>query len=468
MRFVNFAAIVSVAQFAAGCMPSVPVRTDALSVISSQGRNRDVKRLRLALMFSENTRNAAAYLQKAAGTATGKWANINDVAFFQSISGALERAFASVITVDSLEQAKAEGAHVVAILDVFAQVGSASFTKTSADVGAAFQTLDGTQIAVVRGSGAFRVPIPNTSLRWNEASGAAVDSFALALSTNAELAAYAAKAAPTPTVGVAPSQAAAPVPKAKTYRSDVETPAFHLPEDPTKFALVVGVEQYASLPPAEHAARDAKSLKAYLLASGYPERNIVLLTDQQAGKSGLEKYLDAWLPKNTDEKSSVLFYFSGHGAPNPNDQQAYLVPWDGDPKFLENTGYPVKRLYLRLNALKAKRVLVAMDACFSGTGGRSVLAKGTRPLVAKVDTGAGTVGRVQALTASASDEVTGTDEESAHGLFTYHLLKGLSAKSGKATFRQLYDYLTPKVRDAARRDNRDQTPQLIGSGDASL
>jgi hypothetical protein len=29
------------------------------------------------------------------------------------------------------------------------------------------------------------------------------------------------------------------------------------------------------------------------------------------------------------------------------------------------------------------------------------------------------------------------------------------------TVRSLYDYLTPKVRDAARMHNRDQTPQLL-------
>ncbi|MBI2386556.1 MAG: caspase family protein [Elusimicrobia bacterium] len=461
------AALLASLTLAAGCMPAAPKRADALSVMSAQGRNRDVKKLRLAMMFSENTKNAAAYLQKAAGTMTGRWGSVNDVAFFQSISGALEKAFATVVTVDSLEQAKAEGAHVAAIVDVYAKIGSASFTKTSAEVGAAFQSLDGAPIAVVRGAGHYRVPYPNTSLRWAEASGAAVETFALALSTNAELAEFASRTAPSAAVAAAPA-APAPAPAARSYRSDVEEPSFHRPEDASKFALVVGVEQYASLPAAEHAVRDAKALKAHLLAAGYPERNIVLLTDQQAGKSGLEKYLDAWLPKNTDEKSSVFFYFSGHGAPNPDDDQAYLVPWDGDPKFLANTGYPVKRLYERLNALKARRVLVAMDACFSGSGGRSVLAKGTRPLIAKVDLGAGTAGRVQALTASASDEITGTDEASGHGLFTYQLLKGLSAKGGRATFKELFDYLTPKVRDAARRDNRDQTPQLVGNGDASL
>lgn len=470
MKTLSTLGLLWIALFTAGCMPSVPRRTDALTQLTgrSTGKNPAVKRLRLAMIFTENSRNAAKYLHGAAGSVTGQYGSVNDVAFFQSIIGTLEKAFASVVTVDSFEQATAEGAHLAAIVDIYAKVGTASFMMTTADVSADFQSLSGAPIGAVRGRGAFRVPAPNYTLRWSEASGAAVDSFALALSTNAELAAYAATAVPPVSVAAAPAPASTPLPLAKSYHSDVEIPSFRLSEDESKFALVVGVEKYASLPSAEHAVRDAKSMKAYLLAAGYPERNIVLLTDQQAGKSGLEKYLDAWLPKNTDEKSSVLFYFSGHGAPNPDDDQAYLVPWDGDPKFLANTGYPVKRLYERLNALKAKRVLVTMDACFSGTGGRSVLAKGTRPLIAKVDLGAGTAGRVQALTASASDEITGTDEDSGHGLFTYQLLKGLSAKNGKATFKELYNYLTPKVRDAARRENRDQTPQLIGNGSASL
>ncbi|MBI2386633.1 MAG: caspase family protein [Elusimicrobia bacterium] len=262
-----------------------------------------------------------------------------------------------------------------------------------------------------------------------------------------------------------------PAPKAApaaSYRSDVESPSYRLPEDETKFALVVGVESYQSALKAEHAARDAGAVKAHLLAAGYPERNIVFLVDQQAGKSALEKYLEAWLPRNTDERSTVLFYFSGHGAPDPEKGQAYLMPWDADAKFTETTGYPVKRLYAKLNALKARRVLVAMDACFSGAGPRSVIGKGLRPLVSKIDDGGGAAGRVGALTASASDEMTGSDEASGHGLFTYHLLKALNARGGKATLKELFDALSPKVRDAARRDNRDQTPQLVGDGRSTL
>lgn len=63
------------------------------------------------------------------------------------------------------------------------------------------------------------------------------------------------------------------------------------------------------------------------------------------------------------------------------------------------------------------------------------------------------------LAASASDEITATLDEQGHGLFTYHLLKGLggSAKdaSGRVTPRGLHDYLLPRVQDDARRQNRE-------------
>lgn len=461
MKTIAALLALAAAGLASGCMPPPPKRADALSVISGQGRNRDLKKAKLALLFSETSRNTSAYMRKAAPLA-----RVSDTAFFQSFNGVFQQAFGAVSTVDSLEQARAEGAQLIAVVDIYAQIGSISFTQSAVEVAAIFQTLAGEPISTVRARSSYRVPYPAFTNRWDEASQGALDAFAVALSTNAELAAFAAKLAQSaPAAAATPSAAPAPAP-VPSYRSDVEAPGYRLPEDASKFALVVGVERYQALPPADHAARDAKAVKAHLLAAGYPERNIVFLTDAQAGKSGLEKYLDAWLPKNTDERSTVLFYFSGHGAPEPAKGDAYLMPWDGDAKFVESTGYPVKRLYERLAALKARRVLVAMDACFSGAGGRSVIAKGLRPLVAKVDTGAS--GRVASLTASAGDEVTGTDEAAGHGLFTYHLLKGLSAKGGRATFKDLYEYLSPKVRDAARRDNRDQTPQLSGASSTPL
>jgi hypothetical protein len=249
------------------------------------------------------------------------------------------------------------------------------------------------------------------------------------------------------------------------FNSDVDHPKFKTAENPDNFALVVGIEKYESLVQADYAERDADAVRENLIALGYPARNILFLTGEKAGRASIAKYVESWLPRNVNENSRVFVYFSGHGAPDIASGDAYLVPWDGDAKFLENTGYSVKRLYQQLNALKAKQVILAMDSCFSGAGGRSVIAKGTRPLVNKIDTGVDKIGKLVVFSASAADEVTGTEESQGHGLFTYYFLKGLegAAKddSGDVTVNALYNYLAPQVEDAARRQNRDQTPQLM-------
>jgi ankyrin repeat protein len=252
--------------------------------------------------------------------------------------------------------------------------------------------------------------------------------------------------------------------------SDVDAPNFSRPENPADYALVVGVETYGNpdLPPARFARRDAEAVRRHLVALGYPPDNIALLTDGQATKTALVKYLQNWLPRRASAKSTVFVYFSGHGAPDPASGQAYLVPSDGDPQYLKETAYPVKSLYDDLGALKAGRVLLVLDSCFSGAGGRSVLAKGVRPLVNKVDLGgAGASDAVASLTASDAAEISGTLESQGHGLFTYYLLKGLdgaaAGKDGAVTLQGLYDYLAPKVHDEAWRQNRDQTPRLSAS-----
>jgi uncharacterized caspase-like protein len=245
--------------------------------------------------------------------------------------------------------------------------------------------------------------------------------------------------------------------------SDVDTPSYKLRENERDFALVIGIEKYASLPQADYAERDAAAVRKHLVALGYPDRNVVLITGKDAGRAGIEKYVESWLPRNVDEKSKVFVFFSGHGAPAPESGQAYLVPWDGDAQFLETTGYPVKRLYEKLGALKAKSVVVAMDACFSGAGGHSVIAQGTRPLVSKVDTSVGSSDKLAVLAAAGPEEVTGGDDAQGHGIFTYFLLKALNEKQGATTAKAAFDFLSPKVRDAARRQNREQTPQLMAA-----
>lgn len=241
----------------------------------------------------------------------------------------------------------------------------------------------------------------------------------------------------------------------------VDKPAYKFTENPDNFAVVIGIEKYAGLPDALYAERDAKAVRAHLEALGYPARNIAMITGAQASRAGIAKNIETWLSRNVKERSAVFVYYSGHGAPDPVKGEAYLIPSDGDPQYLEDTAYPVKRLFEKLEALKAARVIVALDACFSGAGGRSVLAKGARPLVSKVDLVGGPLFKTLAFSASAADQISGVAEGQGHGLFTYFLLRGLNETHGAAKAKDLFAYFSPRVQDEAKRVNRDQTPQML-------
>lgn len=259
----------------------------------------------------------------------------------------------------------------------------------------------------------------------------------------------------------APAQGAAFDSQA-AYSSDVDAPNFKRPKRPDDWALVVGIESYQNdLPKATFAERDADTVRKYFLALGVPEENIIELKGSRATQSTLKSYLEDYLPRNVGPRSRVFFYYSGHGAPDPESGTAYLVPWEADPQFIKDQGFPVSRLYEDLAKLKARQVLVAMDSCFSGAGGRSVLAHDARPLVT-IRSGTSALGPNTTLLAAArGDEITGGLDDQGHGLFTYFFLKGL--RSGAVDTLSLYGYLKPKVEAASHRQNRDQEPVLAGA-----
>ena len=273
--------------------------------------------------------------------------------------------------------------------------------------------------------------------------------------------------APVPAPAPAAPAAAAPEPP-----SSREAPLFKEAERPDDYALVVGIERYDELPAAAYAERDAAAAAAFVKALGVPARNVVTLTGAHATRSGLAKRLEGWLAENVVENSTVYVYYAGLDAPDSKSGLAYLVPFDGDPKYLDQTAYPLKRMYEKLGALKAKRVIVMLDSGFSGTGGRSVSAKGEPPPASGAETGFNSAdGRIALLAAADAAQTAGMNEEKGYGLFTYYLLDGLNGgamdASGRVTLKSLFDYVKPKVAGDARRANRDQVPQFESGGSAT-
>lgn len=258
---------------------------------------------------------------------------------------------------------------------------------------------------------------------------------------------------------------------APVARMNVDTPPISkMSVDPNAYAIVIGIEKYRQkgIPKVDYAARDAATMHRYLTKSmGFDPANVVLLQNEQATRSDLRKYLGPWLKNRVSPKSRVFIYYAGHGAPNPVTGHGYLVPYEGDPNYTKTTGFAIQGLYDTLAKLSAKEITVVLDACFSGAGARSLLAKGARPLVNRISAKAAR--NISVISAASGAQISASYPQGRHGLLTYFLLKGLhgaadSNKNGAVTTSELLEYARPAVEIEARKQNIEQTPSLTGPG----
>lgn len=280
---------------------------------------------------------------------------------------------------------------------------------------------------------------------------------------------------PSPS-SAAPVSAAQSSVSTASFSLDV-LPSYRVGEHPNDFALVIGIGKYMDAPEARFSEEDAGLVREHLVALGWPSRNIIALTGALAGRAGISKYLERWLPNNVTENSRMFFYFAGNGAADPKTRRAYLLPWDGDADLLEATGYPLVRLYEKLNALKAKETLAVIDAGFAGAGPRSAPPKSARTPVERPGiVEAGDTGDVVALLAASESETAGVLEGKRSGALTHCFLKGLNDGGLDAdkivTIKGLFRYVRSAVGEAARGENRVQTPRLftgsLGEADMRL
>lgn len=236
---------------------------------------------------------------------------------------------------------------------------------------------------------------------------------------------------------------------------------------PGAYALVIGIEKYRDVPEARGARVDAERFAELMRRTfGVPEKNLRVLVDDRASRSDIQKEL-RWLQNAVPAGGRVYFFYSGHGAPEPTKGTSFIVPFDGDPAYLQDTAIPMAEIVAGLEKTKAREVVAFADACFSGSGGRSVLAPGTRPLV-RVAT-AEASGRVALFSASRGAEISGPGPNGG-GLFSYFVMEALGTGAGdldgdgQISLKELDTWVSPRVERAARVDNREQHPQLQVGG----
>ncbi len=237
---------------------------------------------------------------------------------------------------------------------------------------------------------------------------------------------------------------------------------------PDDWGLIIGVEDYAHLPRVDYARKDALVIKEYFnQILGVPEENIITLIDSDATRARIAGYLKRYIPNNVSRETTLYVYFAGHGAPDMQKGEPYLVPYDGDTLFIEETGYKLKDFYKAIYDLNVNQAYVFLDSCFSGVANRAaeMLTKGTRPALIKVEDVGLATQEVISISAATNDQVSNPLPREEHGLFTFYLLKALKGQADDnedrfVTIKEIYDYVNRQVTRVARRMGKEQTPTI--------
>jgi hypothetical protein len=221
---------------------------------------------------------------------------------------------------------------------------------------------------------------------------------------------------------------------------------------PPAYALIAGVAAYRHLPRLSKAAIDARDVHDWLVMAGDPPAQMALLLDEEATKGAIGDKLD-WLARRANPESSVLIFFSGHGAQRTGgfEPGEYLCPVEADWYHLRATAISNGELTAALRAIPARRVLVLLDACHSGgvgepkEAGLTVKAGWSEAGYAQLAAGDGRVVIASCKPGEVSWELPGMR----NSLFTHYLLEGLrgaaAGTDGMVRVFELFDYLAQQV-----------------------
>jgi len=237
-------------------------------------------------------------------------------------------------------------------------------------------------------------------------------------------------------------------------------------------ALIIGVADYQRTPAkAAYADKDAKTFYDYaLLKLGIPAGNIKELVNMDASRIDVGLAVKDWLSRSAKRgKSDVYVFFAGHGLASQSGEQIFLLPYDGEPRLLEDSAISRNELFADIASANPRSVTVFLDTCYSGTTRGTDMLIASRPVRIKAAKKA-IPDNFTLLTAAAGDQTAKPLEEAKHGMFSYFLMKGMEGdadanKDNKITAGELHQYVQQNV---VQQSSGSQTPELQGDADRVL
>lgn len=243
------------------------------------------------------------------------------------------------------------------------------------------------------------------------------------------------------------------------------------PKNNHRYALVIGNEDYATYQPGLNtesnvpfAVADARKFAEYAeITLGVPKENITVI--ENAKSYQMTKSIESLrkIIQYENGQAEVCFYYAGHGFPDDTTKESYIMPVDISGADVTH-GVKLKGFYADLTKFPAKRVVVFLDACFSG-GGRNAGLLAARSVKIKPKENE-IKGNIIVLSAGTGEQSALPYKDKQHGMFTYFLLKTIQEKKGNLTYKELFDELKSDVElNSIKINGKDQNPELNYSKD---
>ncbi|CAE6438003.1 unnamed protein product, partial [Rhizoctonia solani] len=157
------------------------------------------------------------------------------------------------------------------------------------------------------------------------------------------------------------------------------------------YGLVIGIDNYSTLPPLRGAVADANAITEFLKSDlDVPAEQIVTLCDGQATRSRIiQEFQALWENKNIQHDDPIVIYYAGHGGLAKANKQwkeisgaqqiQVIFPFDYQQEIPGHIGpirvncIPDRTIAVLLNKLaseKGDNITVIFDSCHSASGTR--------------------------------------------------------------------------------------------------
>jgi hypothetical protein len=235
-------------------------------------------------------------------------------------------------------------------------------------------------------------------------------------------------------------------------------------------AIIVGLEDYATLPDVSGAETNAEDWFRHLTrAENVPLARVQLLRRQEATREGLLKAAER-AANEVEPGGRLWFVYVGHGAPARGGSDGLLVGWDAvqSADSIEARSVKQSELLAILERSKGTPVVI-LDACFSGRTDRDAsLLEGLQPVQ---EAALPKAQKAVVLTAARSDEYAGPLPGKRRPAFSYLLLGAMRGwgdgnGDGSVTASEAITYTNDTLRALVR--DRTQTPTLAGAANEAV